>query len=272
MARFRLTAMIDYIPKGWIRIHRELETQDIFKESETLRVFIYLVFRAMTDDIVFREVQIQRGQVVTTYRKLAAALNLSLRKLRTILSRLEATHYVTHSKAHSGTHSFTVITICDYDSYQGSTKNARPNKRHNDTHIERHDPEVSTLLHRKEDNTEKKSIEKSFSSLSSETEKVLIEKLVEDDSWKSTVAKAYNLTETELVKRLDEFFFSNECRGKLHPNVAELKNHFINWLKKIISTKLNTTKDNGTILKGREDKRRGVEAGNRRPEDFEEDF
>ena len=263
--------MINYEPKGWIKLHRDLETQAVFKDSDTLRLFLYLVCRAVTRDLTFRGVQIYRGQTVTTYGKLAKELEIKPRRVRHLLSRLISAQYVAHSTAYSGAHSFSVITICDFDNYQGASKGSMHNKRHNSVQGVAPSPPVSTFNNRKEEYIEKKSLEKDLTTPSTTSEEILIENLLNDAEWKKGVAESYQLSETDLIRRLDQFFASNRNRGKFHNDLRDLKCHFVDWLKKIHQSQSNNTQ-NGTILSGRQDKRRGVEAGNRRPEDFEEDF
>ena len=215
--------------------------------------------------------QIYRGQTVTTYGKLAKELEIKPRRVRHLLSRLISAQYVAHSTAYSGAHSFSVITICDFDNYQGASKGSMHNKRHNSAQGVAPSTHISTFNNRKEEYIEKKSLEKDLTTPSTTSEEILIENLLNDSEWKKGVAESYQLSETDLIRRLDQFFASNRNRGKFHNDLRDLKCHFVDWLKKIHQSQSNNTQ-NGTILSGRQDKRRGVEAGNRRPEDFEEDF
>ena len=59
--------MLNYTPKGWIKLHRDLERQEVFKDSDTLRVFLYLVCRAVTEPTTYRDVTINRGQLAITF-------------------------------------------------------------------------------------------------------------------------------------------------------------------------------------------------------------
>ena len=77
--------ILEYTPKGWIKLHRELEGKGIFKEPDLLQLYIYLMFHAMTDDTEYRGVIISRGQLALTYGSLSKTLNISQRRVRTLL-------------------------------------------------------------------------------------------------------------------------------------------------------------------------------------------
>lgn len=266
--------MLNYNPKGWIRLHRDLENQVIFRDAETMRFYIYLTCRAVTEPTTFRGIELTRGQTATTYGTLADELQLPLRRVRSLMEKLTSAHYLAHYQAYSGAYSFSVITICDYDKYQGSRKPSPHIKPHIDRHIPRQHPPVDTLYNEKEISTNvdnEEEVERK-STPSSDFEKVLIEKLIDDDVWKGKIAGAFGLDETTLIKRLDEFFISNECRGKFHKDLSDLKSHFVNWLKIILNPKTKNTDNNENHETERRDQRRGMDAGVHSASDFEGPF
>lgn len=262
--------MINYKPKGWIRLHRDLENQEIFRDAETMRFYIYLTCRAVTEPTKFRGIEIARGQTATTYGTLAEELQLPLRRVRYLMDKLTSANFLSHYQAYSGAYSFSVITICDYDKYQGSRKPSLHIKPHIECHIPCQHPPVDTLYNEKEIST--KVDEERKTSPSPDFEKILIEKLIEDDVWKSKIAETFGLNETELIHRLDEFFISNECRGKFHSDLSDMKSHFVNWLKIILNPKTNNTNNNENLETRRRDQRRGMDAGVHSAEEFEGPF
>lgn len=266
--------MMNYTPKGWIKLHRDLERQEVFKDSDTLRVFLYLVCRAVTEPVMFRGIQINRGQIAITYPHLNFALNISEKRLRSIVGTLKAAGYLAVKRAYGNSHGFSIISICEYDNFQTPSK-ARTVScgqaigRTNGNATGRNASAYS-LYNEKESSIKK--IEDGKASSSPDFEKLLIENLIDDDVWKAKVAETFGLDETDFIKRLDEFFISNECRGKYHADISDLKSHFVNWLKIILNAKNINCYNNENNETGRRDQRRGMDAGVHAAEDFEGPF
>ncbi|MCM1293045.1 MAG: hypothetical protein NC111_06605 [Bacteroides sp.] len=242
--------MVESTPKGWIKLQRDLIRQEVFRDSDTLRVFLYLVCRAVTNTIVFNGITIERGQFAATYAQLANALNINERRIRRIIVALKTADYVAHKKAYGNTHGFVVITICKYDNYLPATRSQNSasgrTKWRTNGHTNGQNPSVDTLYIDRELSTDvdNNRVVEVNSTPSSDFEKVLIEKLIDDDVWKGKIAGTFGLDETNLIKRLDEFFISNECRGKFHKDLSDLKSHFVNWLKIILNPKSTKTNNN----------------------------
>lgn len=72
------------------------------------------------------EVTLQPGQIHVSIRSLATAWGWSNKAVRTFLTRLERVSKVAQSKAQSGT----VLTICNWDKYQGSDEADGHSQRH----------------------------------------------------------------------------------------------------------------------------------------------
>jgi hypothetical protein len=79
-----------------------------------VQLFIYLLISATHEDTQWRGMTIKRGQMITSIDKIAAATGLSVRTIRTCISRLKSTNEITSES----TNRHTLITICNYDKYQ----------------------------------------------------------------------------------------------------------------------------------------------------------
>ncbi len=261
--------IFEYTPKGWIKLHRELEGKGIFKEPDLLQLYIYLMFHAMTDDTEYRGVIISRGQLALTYGSLSKTLNISQRRVRTLLGKLVLAQELACSRAYSGAHSFTIVTICNYDKYQGAPKGKRLNSQPNDEQDERHYRAVSSLYNDKERLTKEGDKKTSdISAPSSEFEKFLIENLISDEEWKVHVAKDLSISPADLIKMLDTFFSSNLSRGKLHTSISDLKSHFIDWYNIYIKKQ----KENEKTGPQTADRRRGIDPGAHSADDYDASF
>ena len=100
--------------RGWIKIYRSLLDWEWFDDAETLRLFIYLLLNANYEDKKWRGMVVERGQYVASFRTLAVALGISVKKVRLRLQRLSDSGAIAMERAHS----FTTITISNYDTYQ----------------------------------------------------------------------------------------------------------------------------------------------------------
>ncbi len=100
--------------RGWIKIYRSLLDWEWFDDAETVKLFIYLLLSANYEDKKWRGMVVERGQYVTSVGSLSEILGLSVKKVRIRLQRLSDSGAITTS----GANRFTIITICNYDTYQ----------------------------------------------------------------------------------------------------------------------------------------------------------
>ena len=113
--------------EGWIKLHRKFEDWEWFNNSEMVHLFIYLLLNANHEDGKWRGIDIKRGQILTGLHTLNEHTKISIQKLRTCLSKLEKTGEINKQT----TNKYSIITIINYDSYQGyqQTNNNQPNKQ-----------------------------------------------------------------------------------------------------------------------------------------------
>lgn len=131
---------------GWIKVYRKMLDNPIFKDSETLQLFLYCLLRAnfKPNDFLFngQVVHLERGQFIFGLRKASKALKMSIRKLRTrllVLGKLGITTHLT-------THRFSIITVCNYNHYQDI--------QNDQGHIQRHSDDTVTTTNKNVKNKE----------------------------------------------------------------------------------------------------------------------
>lgn len=105
----------------WIKVDRNILAWGWYKDANTFRVFMHLLLTANVKPHKFLGVDVNRGEVATSYKSLAESLDISIRSVRTAISHLETTGEVT-VKRHSR---FSVISIPNYDSYQANRQTQR---------------------------------------------------------------------------------------------------------------------------------------------------
>lgn len=101
-------------PSTYIKLDRNMQTWRWYKDANTFRVFVHLLFRANIKDADFERITVHRGELVTSYPHLAKDLDISIQSARTAITHLKSTGEIT-VKSYS---KFSVITVLNYDKYQ----------------------------------------------------------------------------------------------------------------------------------------------------------
>lgn len=101
---------------GYIKLHKKLLSSSIWKSrSSALKVIaVTCLLKANFKDTCWNNLIIKRGSFITSQRKLAQECNINRGTLRHCLHTLKETHFLTQEY----THYFSIITICNYESYQ----------------------------------------------------------------------------------------------------------------------------------------------------------
>lgn len=103
---------------GWISLHRDITKWEWYDDVNTCRVFIHCLLRANHEPAKWRGIDIDRGQFISSLSKLATETNLTVKQIRTSISKLNKTGEV----ASQGHAQHTVFTVKNYDKYQGEGK------------------------------------------------------------------------------------------------------------------------------------------------------
>ena len=109
--------------KGYVKLYRKIQDWGWFQDGNMLKVMLWLIINANTQDSEYRGIPVRRGSLVTSLKDLTENLSgsskhekISIQQMRTIVKRLTRTGEILVSS----TNAFTVITICKYDVYQGN--------------------------------------------------------------------------------------------------------------------------------------------------------
>lgn len=125
---------------GWVKIHRKILDWEWYKDVNTKVVFLHLILTANVTDSTYMGYTIKRGQLVTSRHQLAKECGMSDQNVRTALSHLVATKEVNQLTNQLGT----IITICNYDSYNGDLDDAnQPSNQDLTSHQPTYKEEVS---------------------------------------------------------------------------------------------------------------------------------
>ena len=106
--------------EGWLKLYRKLTEWEWYKDSHMVHLFLHLLMTASPYDRSVRGKSVKRGQIVTSLATLSEQTGITIRSIRTCLSRLVETSEITMTSDKQ----FRLITICKYDSYQVSVSSS----------------------------------------------------------------------------------------------------------------------------------------------------
>ena len=102
---------------GWVKIHRQITEWEWYRDANTFRVFMHLLLSANYEDKRWRNIDVLRGQIITSRVDLAQALCLTERQVRTSLERLKMTGVISIKT----TNQYSLISIKKYSLFQDTT-------------------------------------------------------------------------------------------------------------------------------------------------------
>jgi len=103
---------------GFIKIHRKILEWEWYDDHNTFRLFFHILLRANFEDKKWRGIDIKRGQFLTSLSKLAESSGLSIKTVRTSLTKLKSTNELTIK----GAKQYSLITLTNYCLYQDNDK------------------------------------------------------------------------------------------------------------------------------------------------------
>lgn len=102
------------LENGYIVLSRKICNWRWYQDKNTLCLFIHLILQANYEPHDFRNITVNRGQLVSSYKQLSNELNMSIQSVRTALEHLKSTGEVTIKSYNK----YTVFTVNNYDLYQ----------------------------------------------------------------------------------------------------------------------------------------------------------
>lgn len=104
--------------RGYIKLYRSITEWRWYSDPVMFRVFVHLLLTANYEPHDWRDITVRRGQRVTSVQHLAGELGYSKETVRYALKRLVNSGEITTS----ATNRYTVITLKNYDFYQGNSE------------------------------------------------------------------------------------------------------------------------------------------------------
>ncbi len=101
----------------FVKLDRNILKWRWYNDLVTFKVFVHLLLTANIADKRWRDINVERGQLVISVNHLCQQTNLTVQQVRTALKHLNSTNEITIKT----TNKYTVITIKNYNLYQGIT-------------------------------------------------------------------------------------------------------------------------------------------------------
>lgn len=117
--------------QGWIKLFRSMMEWQWYDDIVTRGIFIHCLLRANHTATKWHNIDLEKGQFVTSLKNFADENGISVQTLRTHLKRLKSTGELTIKT----TNKYSIVTVCNYSLYQCSDEginmqtNTQPNKQ-----------------------------------------------------------------------------------------------------------------------------------------------
>ena len=121
---------IDEAAPDWIKLYRKICDWGWYHEPNMVHLYVYFMLKAKL--VINNDSRSEAWQLNSTLRLLTKATGISEKSIRTCLARLQRTGEISYLPGVA--HKQSVITLCNYDSYQAakiSTNTVLTQKRHN---------------------------------------------------------------------------------------------------------------------------------------------
>ena len=197
--------------KGFIKLHRQIMEWEWYQDANTKAVFIHLLLNACYDECRFMGQSVERGQYMTSLSRLARDLNLSVRQVRTALTRLEKTGEIDTQP----TNKSTLVTISNYGSYQIDESSAKKKKTRKRQTVDTQE----TGINKKERKEEEKN------------NNTFYEQVRTESIWITQVAMQYHTKITKVLNALERFHNHLNITQDNKRTARDFKTHFVNWVK-----------------------------------------
>jgi hypothetical protein len=183
--------------QGHIKIDRKILNWEWYGDSSMVHVFLHLLLNANYSDSRFQGTLVKRGQVIIGRLKLATALGLTERQIRTCLKKLKMTNEITIK----ATNKFSIVTIVKYDDYQSNGKKSDQQNDHQSDQQPTNnrptsDQQPTTSNNNKEDKKDKKVLYRDNIQLSEKENNSLI-----SDYGEFFTSKCYDLLSSYKIEK-----------------------------------------------------------------------
>ena len=245
---------------GWIKVYRELADHWLARHPEKLGWWVLLLLKVAHEDkkvlVGNQMVELKRGQIIASLTFLAELWQTSKRTAERFVELLEKEQMLSRCVSRK----VSVITICNYESYQEKKRGKRADECANSEPIGIQSvSEIKNI-------EEVKEIYNTPTAHTRESEQDFIDRYRAEWMW-ADVALILHVKSILYCQHLfDRWILEYQHKGQTHRDYTDFKAHFIQWARITIQKE----KSNGD--NNRQDKRRGFQVVANSPEDYQGSF
>lgn len=247
--------------KGWFKVYRSLGEHWISQEMEKLGRWTWLLMNAAHEDTKVVEgnkiIELKRGQLIASLSLLESKWGVTRKTVMRFLDVLEREEML-HRQVHQG---LTIITICNYEGYQGRKKNDST-----DMSTEKSPLCPPICPPTQEDKEDKNIYNNTPTAHTRESEQDFINRYRTEGMWTDLALILHVKSVSDCQHLFDRWILEYQHKGQTHRDYTDFKAHFIQWARITIQKE----KSNGD--NNRQDKRRGVQVVANSPEDYQGPF
>lgn len=112
---------------GYLKLYRSITMWEWYKDTNTKIVFLHLLLKANWEPSRYKGYEVPKGGLVIGLKSLSKELGLSIQSVRTSLEHLKSTNEITIKS----TNKFSVVTIVNWEKYQGCDDEVTNKVTHN---------------------------------------------------------------------------------------------------------------------------------------------
>lgn len=247
---------------GWIKVYRDLADHWLAKHPEKLGWWVLLLLEVEHEDkkmlVGNQLIEVKRGQVVASLSFLSELWQTSKKTADRFVTLLIEDQMLTRNMIRN----VSVLTVCNYDSYQDKKMETRHDVRHEaDTRLTR---QVSEIKEDKEEEEIYYNINNSAHTRTREDE--FIAQYRQEGMWADVAMILHLKSVSECEHLFDRWILEYQHKGMTHPDYTNFKSHFIQWAR------IALQKENSNGNNNRTNQRRGVQVVANSVEDYEGAF
>ena len=246
---------------GWIKMYRDLADHWLAQDLQKLGWWAILLLRVNHEDKKVLSgnqlIELKRGQIIASLSYLATLWNTSKRTAERFIELLEKEEMVSRCTRQK----VTILTICNWDSYQGKEDARCANKCADDEPIG-----IQSVSETKnEEECIRNNITPTAHTYTREDD--FIRQYREQGDWPTACMILHLKSISEAENLFDRFILEYQHKGQTHQDYTDFTGHFIQWARITIQKESKQNGDNN-----RTSQRRGVQVVANAPEDYEGSF
>ena len=244
---------------GWIKTYRDLADHWLSQDLQKLGWWVILLLKVNHEDKKVLSgnqlIELKRGQIIASLSYLATLWKTSKRTAERFVELLESEQMVSRCMRQK----VTVLTICNWDSYQGKDEPRRADKCANDAPIG-----IQSVSETKNEEECKEYISRTTTAHTHMREDDFIRQYREEGHWPTACVILHLKSVSEAESLFDRFILEYQHKGQSHPDYSNFKAHFIQWARITIQKE--------KYGENRTNQRRGVQVVANSVEDYQGPF